>query len=286
MAADREVPPLDELKEVCWKPQDEWISANFYRHVSIRLTWLLAHTRVTANGATTLGVLAAILAWPMLASGRAGWILAGAVLSQLWVVMDHVDGEIARLRAHWGCPGPPITGEFWDYVGNHLVAHTLLFAFTGYGLFQLWGDATYLYLGFVATFASILSMGVWLAKRQLQFAYLHENPDAGTSADDEPGSGEDSDLGEERTGIVDVAGRFFEEVGDFKPTSLILLAAAAVDLALVATGTGPLAPRFHLHAALPAVLWVYGGIYPLATVASIYLHLDGRVEEGVEDLAE
>ncbi len=57
----------------------------------------LRHTPLTPNGLTTLGLLASLTAaWLMAAGTRAG--LRWAAASSCWrVLVDHMDGEFARL---------------------------------------------------------------------------------------------------------------------------------------------------------------------------------------------
>ena len=64
------------------------------------ITWLLLHTRLSANSVTLLGILIGIAGALMLAWNEFWPLVAGLVLLQLSFVVDYSDGEVARYRAH------------------------------------------------------------------------------------------------------------------------------------------------------------------------------------------
>jgi phosphatidylglycerophosphate synthase len=80
-------------------PEDGPIVDRFVnRAVSSRLTRHLLSWPITPNQITMLSLLAGLLgAWILQRAGL-GWSLAGLGLFQLSVILDHADGELARMR--------------------------------------------------------------------------------------------------------------------------------------------------------------------------------------------
>jgi len=125
-------PSLAELERRCQKPDHtrigNWMARRISRPMALRVTWVVAPWGVTANMAT-LGALAcavasaAALAW----GGPWGWA-AGAILLQGWYLMDHVDGQLARLRRTSSLDGIQL-----DYLMHHMV-NLLVPLAIGYGL--------------------------------------------------------------------------------------------------------------------------------------------------------
>lgn len=115
---------LKELNAICQKPNyktsGNWMVRTFLRDAALPFTWILLHTRVTADQVTA-GALAVGLAacWFLAHQGSAAF-LTGALLLQFWYYLDHVDGQIARYRKT-AC----ITGRFFDFLMHHII-HTLV----------------------------------------------------------------------------------------------------------------------------------------------------------------
>ncbi len=96
------------------------------REISLRCDRYLVNTRITPNQLTYLMVVAGILAGAaLLVPGLAGALL-GAVLIQIYLLLDCVDGEIARWRGQTS-----ITGVYLDRIGHYLSEAALL---VGFGL--------------------------------------------------------------------------------------------------------------------------------------------------------
>ena len=113
-------PAFDQLEQLCQKPDHRhvgnWMARHVSRPVALRITWLVAPWGISANMATvaawTLGVAGAgALAWGTLG----GWIL-GAALLQVWYLLDHVDGQLARLRGTASLDGTQL-----DYLMHHTI---------------------------------------------------------------------------------------------------------------------------------------------------------------------
>ncbi|WP_049573357.1 CDP-alcohol phosphatidyltransferase family protein [Streptomyces sp. SBT349] len=105
---------------------EHWAGRLYMREISLRWTRHLVTSRVTPNQLTYLMVLTGVAAGAaLLIPGLAGAI-AGVLLIQLYLLLDCVDGEVARWRGQTS-----ITGVYLDRVGHYLAEAALL---TGFGL--------------------------------------------------------------------------------------------------------------------------------------------------------
>jgi phosphatidylglycerophosphate synthase len=143
------VESIKQLNEICQKPHyrtvGNWMVRRFERPAALYITWLLLHTRVTAHQVTFAALLIGLSSGFYLAAGTAGSFLYGGLLLQLWYLLDHVDGQIARYRK-----SSSPEGLFYDYVMHHAVNFVPFFG-AGWGAWVLTGDETCIFLGFMAS---------------------------------------------------------------------------------------------------------------------------------------
>ncbi|GEP28096.1 MULTISPECIES: CDP-alcohol phosphatidyltransferase family protein [Cryobacterium] len=112
---------IAQLRAVAQPPEvrlranaEHWTASLYLRDLSPYLTWMLLKTRISANGVTALMILAGWLtAAALLIPGIWGALLALA-LSQVQMLIDCCDGEVARWR---GTSSP--AGVFLDKVGHY-----------------------------------------------------------------------------------------------------------------------------------------------------------------------
>jgi len=112
--------PFDELQRRCQKPDHRrvgnWMARHVSRPAALHVTRVVAPWGVSAHMATLaawgcgLGAAAAF-GWGTVW----GWIAAAALL-QLWYLLDHVDGQLARLRGTASLDGVQL-----DYLMHHTV---------------------------------------------------------------------------------------------------------------------------------------------------------------------
>jgi len=115
-------PTIAQLREVCQPVSvtgrsnaEHWVADLYLRRVSPYLTRLLLKTPITANGVTYLMIITGIsISLALQVSGVTGLVLA-FLLSQLQMLWDCCDGEIARWRE---TQSPK--GVFLDRVGHYL----------------------------------------------------------------------------------------------------------------------------------------------------------------------
>ena len=115
-------PTIAQLREVCQPASvtgrsnaEHWVADLYLRRISLYLTKLLLKTPITANGVTYLMILTGIsISFALQISGITGLIIA-FLLSQLQMLWDCCDGEIARWRE-----SQSPKGVFLDRVGHYL----------------------------------------------------------------------------------------------------------------------------------------------------------------------
>ena len=103
---------------------EHWVADLYLRRISPHLTRVLLRTPITANGVTYLMIITGIsISAALLLSGTNGLLLA-LFLSQLQMLWDCCDGEIARWR---NTQSPK--GIFLDRIGHYLTESLIPIAF-------------------------------------------------------------------------------------------------------------------------------------------------------------
>jgi len=113
-------PTLAELERLCQKPDHRrlgnWMARRVSRPAALRVTWIVSPWGVSANAATLAAWAAGVAAAVSLGWGSVGgWLLAAGLL-QVWYLLDHVDGQLARLRGTASLDGVQL-----DYLMHHTV---------------------------------------------------------------------------------------------------------------------------------------------------------------------
>jgi phosphatidylserine synthase len=179
---------LAELEVRCQKPDfrtsGNWMARRISRPLALRMTWVIAPWRISANTVTSLALLLALAAAACFAWGRpAGW-LAGAALLQLWYLLDHVDGQVARLHG-----ASSLDGIQFDYLMHHLV-NLIIPSGLGYGMWRASGAEYWLPVGFAFAVGTLVLGLVNDTRYKAFFARLKEvdgqlvvGSDAGNTAE-------------------------------------------------------------------------------------------------------
>lgn len=115
-------PTIAQLREVCQPPSvtgrsnaEHWVADLYLRRISLYLTRILLKTSITANGVTYLMIATGVsISAALQISGVTGLVFA-FLLSQLQMLWDCCDGEIARWR---NTQSPK--GVFLDRLGHYL----------------------------------------------------------------------------------------------------------------------------------------------------------------------
>jgi phosphatidylglycerophosphate synthase len=156
------VPPVRELEAICGgegrEPESErnfrTVYAKPIRRISIRFTWLLLHTRLSANQVTVLAILIGIAGALLLAWSDFWPLVIGLVLLQLSFVLDYSDGEIARYQAMQRGETTGAGGAYLDWIGHYYVPATMTAALA-YGAFTVSGRDWLLLAAMVVVFSLV-----------------------------------------------------------------------------------------------------------------------------------
>lgn len=124
--------------ESAWKdsPLARWID----RRLSWRISYRLAHTRVTPNQMTIVSTALGLLSAWLFAAPDYWTRLLGSILFLIAITLDGVDGELARLKLAESRLGAQL-----DTVGDTMVT-VALFCSILTGCYRASGSASYLYL--------------------------------------------------------------------------------------------------------------------------------------------
>ncbi|WP_369250724.1 CDP-alcohol phosphatidyltransferase family protein [Streptomyces sp. R41] len=133
---------------------EHWAGRLYMREISLRCDRYLVNTRITPNQLTYLMTLFGVLAAPaLLVPGIAGAVL-GVLMVQLYLLLDCVDGEIARWKQQFS-----LGGVYLDRVGAYLTDAAVLVGF-GLRAADPWGsgriDWLWAFLGTLAALGAIL----------------------------------------------------------------------------------------------------------------------------------
>jgi phosphatidylglycerophosphate synthase len=152
------------------------------RHLSLRLTQLLARLPFSANQITLASLAVGLgCAWAMTGEGRA-MSIAGGVMLVLCYLLDNCDGEIARLKDQ--CTA---FGAFFDTFVDWIV-HAAFFAALGMGVAVTRGNGLWLWLGWIAAVGSTINYAIGLVGdwRQQRAAKKEHDPAGRAAAEQLP----------------------------------------------------------------------------------------------------
>ena len=139
-------------------------------HFSIYITKFLLYTPVTANNVTFMMLVLGIIGPIFLFNG---FFVTGLLLLHLVVILDNVDGEIARYKNQ-----KSMMGKYLDGVYHVVVSQFMLFGYA-YGVYSLYPSKLLIIFGFLAAafsksvvlptiFDVIITMRVWGAHPPLK----------------------------------------------------------------------------------------------------------------------
>jgi phosphatidylglycerophosphate synthase len=140
-----------ELREICQKGSSEpfVISKYLYRPFTIHFSRVYILCGARSNTVTFHSLVAGLIAAGFAISTQTWALLAVAFFVQLYFVLDHVDGEVARYNLRVGKQTPSLAGEFFD-LWVHLHTYNIVFALMGLGMFRETGCVVWPILGVIA----------------------------------------------------------------------------------------------------------------------------------------
>ncbi|MEU3654167.1 CDP-alcohol phosphatidyltransferase family protein [Streptomyces sp. NPDC032161] len=154
-------PSIAELRPVVHPPGvkdrrsgEHWAGRLYMREISLRVDRHLVNTRVTPNQLTYVMTVAGVLAAPALLVPGIPGALLGVLMVQLYLLLDCVDGEVARWKKQFS-----LGGVYLDRVGAYLCDAAVLVGF-GLRAADPWGhgriDWLWAFLGALAALGAIL----------------------------------------------------------------------------------------------------------------------------------
>ncbi|MER6608581.1 CDP-alcohol phosphatidyltransferase family protein [Streptomyces sp. NPDC000927] len=154
-------PSIAELRPVVHPPGvkdrrsgEHWAGRLYMREISLRVDRHLVNTRVTPNQLTYVMTVAGVLAAPALLVPGIPGALLGVLMVQLYLLLDCVDGEVARWKKQFS-----LGGVYLDRVGAYLCDAAVLVGF-GLRAADPWGhgrvDWLWAFLGTLAALGAIL----------------------------------------------------------------------------------------------------------------------------------
>jgi len=138
-------PSLAELSDRCQKPNHRrvgnWVARRITRPAALPITWLMLPSGISAHAVTLIALGCGMAAAAALAWGTStGWLTA-AIFLQLWYLLDHVDGQVARYRGTDSLDGVQL-----DYLMHHTI-NLLVPLGAGFGAFVRSGEPWWLFAG-------------------------------------------------------------------------------------------------------------------------------------------
>ncbi|MGH8866453.1 MAG: CDP-alcohol phosphatidyltransferase family protein [Actinomycetes bacterium] len=239
-------PSVAELRAVVHPPGlldrrsgEHWAGRLYMRRISLHVTRVFLRLGWSPNQVTWLMIVTGVLAGPaLLVPGLAGAVL-GALLIQLYLLLDCSDGEVARWTGRTS-----ITGVYLDRVGHYLAEASLLVG-VGFRAADVVPNG-WAVLGLVAALGAIL---IKAETDLVDVARVRAGLTAATESSTEPRS---TRVGQMRR--VASALRFHRILGAVEASLLVLLAAVVDAVAGGLTATRVLVVALAVVAGLQLVL--------------------------------
>jgi phosphatidylglycerophosphate synthase len=136
-----------ELRDICQRTRetifykDPWISRHIYRVISIYFTRMFLKTGITANQVTLLGFLIGIIGVTFYWSSNPKFWLIGTFIFFVFMILDHVDGEIARYRKT-----SSTRGRYLDDITGYILRLYILICMS-IGVYNVFSDIKVLFFG-------------------------------------------------------------------------------------------------------------------------------------------
>lgn len=142
---------IRELKKICQKNDDEIFITDklIFRKLSIYVTKIFIIFNISANGATLLSLVCALIGSLLLMSNSSIKILIAFIFVFLYWVLDYVDGELARYNIFNGKQKPSLQGEYFDYL-VHFFSTNIMFICIGYSSYVLYDNKLFYILGVIS----------------------------------------------------------------------------------------------------------------------------------------
>ena len=164
------IPPISELRQICQSckfARDKRRWRILWRKLSIYITWVLLHTSITANQVSAVTVLLGILSTILLAFASPLIALCGPFVYVVYVLLDKVDGEIARYSKRFS-----VIGVYFDELGHNFSEAGI---FVGLGLHLAWQNTQGSVYILAAAMIGALCMILIRSNKSISFLIFAQN---------------------------------------------------------------------------------------------------------------
>ena len=146
------------------RENENWLAKYFYRKAAAPLVTLLAKLGFTSVHVSVMGIFTSMIAGAFFSFGDLKCLVFGYVFLQFTLILDHVDGAIARYTNN-----QTMVGSWFDKFSNKL--HRFFFVLgISIGIYKMTGQVFYLILGNIAGFLWIFS--VYISEtRKMMFSF-------------------------------------------------------------------------------------------------------------------
>lgn len=162
---------IKELKKICQESKEGWIHRNWFdknitRKISIYITYLMIRLKLTPNQVTILTLIVGIVGGILIATGDKIYWLLGFLLLYFGVILDAVDGELARLYHKVG-----ELGRYLDLFVGYIL-HKYILLTISIGIYVQSDEILALILGTLCIIFISLSAENNLYKWMITYEYL------------------------------------------------------------------------------------------------------------------
>jgi len=166
---------IEDLRKICQTKgvKEHWYTRILTRKISIYVTYLFLGTNITSNQVTLLAIFFVLITSILFSFGNYFYSIIGALLLQLYVLFDCVDGEIARYKIFIdeNSRRTNVIGKFMEVI-EHLITIPSILISISYATYKFYGIIWIIY-GFLGVyfFMFLHSIMFWLEK----YSYLTVN---------------------------------------------------------------------------------------------------------------
>jgi len=150
---------IKELRTICQESRYEndggmpWFERNFYRRFSIYFTKICLKIGISANQATLLSLISALVGgFFLIFANNILYLIISALFIILCLVLDRVDGEIARYNK-----SASKFGRYFDFMVGSSAQSYIIICMT-FGAYNALYDPTIFAFGFLAVIVPLLSV--------------------------------------------------------------------------------------------------------------------------------
>ncbi len=161
---------IAELRRICQQTRENafyrmpWLERHIQRKASIYITKLFLQIRISANQATTIGLVVGLIGGALLTFPSPVYWFIGIAVLWLFTLIAAADGEVARYNK-----ASSAEGAFWNSMSETLIC-SYAPACAAFGIWQAVGSIWPLVFGLLA----VLSFLIWEIANLLPYPILYE----------------------------------------------------------------------------------------------------------------